>query len=111
MSNNRNLVNARNAKNDECYSYYEDIEKELTNYKQFLENKTIYLPCDNPEKSNFYKFFKNNFKDFKIKKILCTYYRADGSNSYLTTYDGKEEKIEEGKEGGETSDVIQLNIR
>lgn len=108
MSNNINLYNARKTKNDEYYSYYEDIEKELTNYKQFLENKTIYLPCDNPEKSNFYKFFKNNFKDFKIKKVLCTYYRADGSNSYLTTYDEKGEMVEELDNCGDFLDIKNL---
>lgn len=105
---NKNLLNAQKNKNDEFYTYYEDIEKELTNYKQFLENKTVYLPCDNPAESNFYKFFKNNFKNLKLKKILCTYYRADGSNSYLTTYDGKCETVEELDNCGDFLDVKNL---
>ena len=59
--NNSNLHRAKKNKNDEYYTRYEDIEKELKYYTTFLVGKIIYCPCDNPAHSNFYKFFKENF--------------------------------------------------
>lgn len=58
--NNSNLYTAKVNKYDEFYTLYEDIEKELTYYENQFENKIIYMNCDNPIFSNFYKYFKNN---------------------------------------------------
>lgn len=44
---NQNLTAAKVRKNDEFYTRYEDIEKELENYKEFFKDKTVYCPCDN----------------------------------------------------------------
>lgn len=68
---NAHLLKAKLNKNDEFYTKYEDIEKELENYKGFLENKVIYCNCDKPtypNKSNFCKYFENNFDRLKLKK-------------------------------------------
>lgn len=78
---NSNLYKAAIAKNDEFYTQYEDIEKEVPLYKEYLKDKIIYCNCDNPEWSNFYKYFKDNFKELGIKKLITTHYNKDG-NSY-----------------------------
>ncbi len=68
MGKSNNLTNAKAAKNDEFYTQYQDIQKEIEAYLEFdadtFRNKTILLPCDDPEWSNFTKFFAQNFKRF-----------------------------------------------
>ena len=86
---NSNLTKAKTAKNDEFYTQYQDIEKEINAYLEFnpdfFRNKTILLPCDDPEWSNFTKFFAQNFKRFGLKKIISTSY-APESKLYKTNY-------------------------
>jgi hypothetical protein len=73
---NENLTKAKTGKNDEFYTQYHDIEKEINAYLEFDENvfegKTILLPCDDPEWSNFTKFFAQNFEKFRLKKLIFT---------------------------------------
>lgn len=86
---NSNLTEAKNAKNDEFYTQYHDIEKEITAYLEYNPNvfrdKTILLPCDDPEWSNFTKFFAQNFERLGIKKLISTSYAPDSKN-YKTGY-------------------------
>ena len=88
-SSNSNLTNAKNAKNDEFYTQYHDIEKEVAAYLEYnpdvFKNKTILLPCDDPEWSNFTKYFAQNFVRFGLKKLISTSYAAD-SKKYKTHY-------------------------
>lgn len=78
---NRNLSEARRVKNDEFYTQYHYIEKEITAYIEYnpdvFKGKTVLLPCDDPEWSNFTKFFAQNFKRFGLKKLISTSYAAD----------------------------------
>jgi len=78
MANNDRMVNAKSAKKNEFYTRYEDIEKEMNAYveynKNVFKNKTILLPCDDPEWSNFTKYFAANFKRFGLKKLISTSY-------------------------------------
>lgn len=75
---NSNLTKAKNAKNDEFYTQYHDIEKEMSAYLDFnpdvFKGKTILLPCDDPEWSNFTKYFAQNFERFGLKKLISTSY-------------------------------------
>ena len=71
---NKNLRKAKKIKNDEFYTFYKDIAKEMKYYKKELEGKVVYLPCDNPKWSNFYKYFKRNYKKLKLKGLIATYY-------------------------------------
>lgn len=86
---NSNLTKAKNAKNDEFYTQYHDIEKEINAYLEYnpnvFRNKTILLPCDDPEWSNFTKFFAQNFENFGLKKLISTSY-APESKKYKTAY-------------------------
>ena len=75
---NENLFTAKRAKSDEFYTQYEDIEKEMNAYLEFnpkvFRNKTILLPCDDPEWSNFTKYFAQNFEKIGLKKLISTSY-------------------------------------
>ena len=81
---NETLARARGAKNDEFYTQYHDIEKEVNAYLEFNQNvfrdKIILLPCDDPEWSNFTKFFALNFKHFGLKKLISTCYAIESQN-------------------------------
>jgi len=78
---NKNLAKAKNAKNDEFYTQYADIQKEINAYLEYDPNvfrgKTILLPCDDPEWSNFTKFFAQNFENFGLKKLISTSYAVE----------------------------------
>jgi hypothetical protein len=86
---NIKLQLAKAAKNDEFYTQYHDIQKEIAAYLEYNPNvfrdKTILLPCDDPEWSNFTKFFAQNFKRFGIKKLISTSYAVD-SKKYKIGY-------------------------
>ncbi len=89
---NSNLTNARNAKNDEFYTQYHDIEKEVEAYLEYdprvFRGKTVLLPCDDPEWSNFTKFFAQNFERFGLKKLISTSYAPESKkfkNNYQPT--------------------------
>jgi hypothetical protein len=78
---NYNFANAKREKNDEFYTQYHDIEKEIAAYLEYnpdvFRGKTVLLPCDDPEWSNFTKYFAQNFERFGLKKIISTSYAAD----------------------------------
>lgn len=73
---NEDLMAAKNARNDEFYTQYHDIQTEMNAYLSFdpdvFKDKTILLPCDDPEWSNFTKFFAQNFETFGMKKLIST---------------------------------------
>ena len=81
---NTNLSKAKSAKNDEFYTQYADIQKEVNAYLDYDANvfrgKTILLPCDDPEWSNFTKFFAQNFERFGLKKLISTSYAIESKN-------------------------------
>lgn len=86
---NNNLAAAKAAKNDEFYTQWADIEREMNAYLEFdpdvFRDKVVLLPCDDPEWSNFAKFFALHFIDYGIKKLISTSYAPD-SNSALSSY-------------------------
>ena len=87
MVNNNNLSAAKVAKNDEFYTQYEDIEREMNAYLEYDENvfrgKTVLLPCDDPEWSNFTKYFAQNFERLGLKKLISTSYAIESKNINL----------------------------
>lgn len=82
---NSNLTNAKKAKNDEFYTQWHDIQKEISAYLEYDEdvfrNKTVLLPCDDPEWSNFTKFFAQNFERFGMKKLISTSYACESKQT------------------------------
>lgn len=83
MSEKINLHNDKEIIKDELYTSYKDIEEELIHYKEHFENKIVLCNCNDPEDSNFWKYFKDNFYDFKLKKLISTSYE----DSYKFEYD------------------------
>lgn len=78
---NNHLVAARSSKNDEFYTQWVEIEREMNAYLEYdadvFRGKVVLLPCDDPEWSNFTKFFALRFMDFGLKKLISTSYAAD----------------------------------
>lgn len=91
MADNTNLSAARSAKNDEFYTQYGDIEAEMNAYVEYnpdvFRDKTILLPCDDPEWSNFTKYFASNFERFGLKKLISTSYAKSAGNRQLTLFE------------------------
>ena len=77
---NINLNRAKTFKNDEFYTQLADIEKELSHYKEQFNDKIVYCNCDNPEISNFWKYFNLNFNDLNLRKLIATYFDKDKSS-------------------------------
>jgi hypothetical protein len=83
---NENLGNAKRGKNDEFYTLYRDIEKEINAYLEFNPNvfkgKTVLLPCDDPEWSNFTKYFAQKFESLGLKKLISTSYAPNNKPNF-----------------------------
>lgn len=81
---------AKTAKNDEFYTQWADIEREINAYLEFdpdvFRGKVLLLPCDDPEWSNFTKFFALHFMELGLKKLISTSYAPD-SNPALFSYE------------------------
>ena len=74
------LVKAKRQKNDEYYTQITDIEKELKYYREVFRGKTIFCNCDDPEYSNFWRYFQLNFYDLGLKKLISTHYDEEKSS-------------------------------
>lgn len=81
MTNNTNLGAAKAAKNDEFYTQYADIQKEINAYLEYnpdtFRDKVVLLPCDDPEWSNFTRFFAQNFERLGLKRLISTSYAVE----------------------------------
>ncbi len=94
------LDNAKANKNDEFYTQYADIERELKHYS--FHGKVVLCNCDDPRISNFYKYFVDRFDELGIRKLICSCYNsadndpfdnADGGVGFWYSYDGMGKKI------------------
>jgi hypothetical protein len=76
---NSNLTQAKRAKNDEFYTQYGDIQKEMEAYLDFdseaFKNKIVYCNCDDPYESNFFRYFVLNFQKLGLKQLITTSYK------------------------------------
>ena len=86
---NTNLKEAKAAKNDEFYTQFHDIEIEMNAYLEYdpdvFRGKIVLLPCDDPEWSNFTRYFAAKFDELGLKKLISTSYAPD-SKKYKTPY-------------------------
>lgn len=86
---NESLSAAKAAKNDEFYTQYYDIEREINAYLEYnpdvFRSKTVLLPCDDPEWSNFTLYFAQHFQTLGLKKLISTSYAPD-SKKYKTVW-------------------------
>jgi predicted GIY-YIG superfamily endonuclease len=95
------LQKAQKINNDEFYTRYEDVEKELSMYdKRIWKNKVVFCNCDDPVDDNekntsaFSLYFIKNFNELGLKKLICTHYSGavdlfnQGAKGYIFTKDG-----------------------
>lgn len=89
------LDKAKVNKKDEFYTQLIDIEKEMIHYTKHFRNKIVYCNCDNPEISNFWKYFYDHFKELGLRELYATFYgegasfhRYDGENVVITQLQG-----------------------
>ncbi len=102
---NKSLNKARADKKDEFYTQFYDIETEMEAYLDYnpdvFRDKTVLLPCDDPEWSNFTKYFAQNFEALGLKKLISTSY-APESKAYkagipLTLFETQSPKFDADK--------------
>lgn len=81
---NENLTNAKTAKNDEFYTQYHDIEAEMGAYLEYnpdvFRGKTVLMPCDDPESSNFTRYFAAKFAELGLKKLISTSFAQESKH-------------------------------
>ncbi|MCT3440922.1 DNA (cytosine-5-)-methyltransferase [Limosilactobacillus fermentum] len=92
-SSNTYLQNAKRNKNDEFYTPYETIEKEVMNYKNNFNDKTVFCNCDDPYESNFSKFFIQHFNDLGLKRLICiSYSNSPFAGTQLSLFDSENQQ-------------------
>ena len=102
---NTKLRKAKEKKNDEFYTQYTDIQKEINAYLEYdsdvFKGKTVLLPCDDPEWSNFTKFFAQNFERYGLKKLISTSYAYESKKItgpyQLSLFESESPKFDEKK--------------
>ena len=95
------MQRAKKVENDEFYTQYEDVEKEIEMYdKNIWKDKCVFCNCDDAvgndetRTSAFALYFLQNFKKLKLKKLICTHYGGgadiffQGARGYIFTIDG-----------------------
>jgi hypothetical protein len=88
---NSNLTNAKRAKNDEFYTQYGDIQKEIEAYLDYnpdvFRGKVVYCNCDDPFESNFFRYFVLNFNKLGLKQLITTSYKPSPiANTQLSLF-------------------------
>ena len=88
---NKNLTKAKAAKNDEFYTQYQDIQKEVEAYLEYdpdtFREKTVYCNCDDPYESNFFRYFVLNFDRLGLKRLITTSYKPSPiANTQLSLF-------------------------
>lgn len=77
-------------KNDELYTQYKTVDVELRHHD--FTGLRVYCPCDNYLKSNFVKYFVDNFHDIGIISVESfdidgNYFKYDGTSRTTAHYD------------------------
>ena len=87
MSKNKHLNKAKRLNNDEFYTQYVTVERELDHYDLHFKGKVIYCNCDDYTSSNFFKYFKTHYKRFGLKRLIATHLTDEG-RAEKAVYDG-----------------------
>lgn len=98
---NKNLTAAKKAKNDEFYTQFSDIQKEVEAYLEYNPNtfkgKVVYCNCDDPYESNFFRYFVLNFKRLGLKSLITTSYKPSPiANTQIELF-GDDKTLEQAK--------------
>lgn len=97
MDKIKKLMNAKAQRNDEFYTLYEDIVMEVERYVEvnpdIFRGKTVMLPCDDPERSNFTRYFLKNFKRYGLKRLISSSYNKSGGSGKVCIVENPDEVI------------------
>jgi hypothetical protein len=122
------MQRAKRVDDDEFYTRYEDVEKELSMHdKNIWKNKVVFCNCDdavdNDERntSAFALYFLQKFNELGLKKLICTHYSGavdlfnQGPKGYVFTRVFKQDGFKEFKEypkgyTGSFDDPLSLKI-
>ena len=119
------MQKAQKANNDEFFTIYDDVKKELLMYSKLTwKNKVVFCNCDDAvdtfddrNTSAFPLFFMKNFQELGLKKLICTHYGGaldlfnQGAKGYVFTKDGFREIKEFPKNyTGSFDDPLSLKI-
>ena len=96
MAANTNLHKAKNEKNDEFYTQFTDVSKELMYYKKHFKDKIVLCNCDDPNWSAFWRYFHLNFSVLCLKKLISTHYDKDKPTYKMEYTGGDDNDIEVG---------------
>ena len=111
---NKLLQKAKKSKSDEFYTQLTDIANELQHYKRHFVGKVVYCNCDDPRKSNFFKYFADNFDGLGLKKVITACYKKHADDLFDAEKDEKAFSFEytgtgDGKSGKETTKLRYFN--
>lgn len=101
---------AKENKRDEFYTQFIDIERELQHYKNHFKDKIIFCNCDDPRVSNFFSYFKSNFENLGLKKLISSGYK-NKENGIFIEYDNLVlGEINKFREDGDFRSVESINF-
>jgi Adenine-specific methyltransferase EcoRI len=113
IATNKNLKDAKKAKNDEFYTQLSDIENELKHYKKHFQGKVVLCNCDDPRVSNFFDYFSRYFEHLGLKKLITTCYKNQDIELFSTNE--KEQAVyleyEGDKNGNKIADKEEIEVR
>ena len=105
MSKNTNLHKAKDQKNDEFYTQFNDVANELKHYKHHFKDKIVLCNCDDPSWSAFWKYFHLNFSELGLKKLVSTHYVKEVPVSKLFHIDSEAFSYKMVYSGGNDNDI------
>src|SRR3989344_8673187 len=105
---NSNLTNAKKTKNDEFYTQYSDIQKEIEAYLEYnphvFRAQVVYCNCDDPFESNFFRYFVLNFNKLGLKQLITTSYKPSPSANTQLGLFGDDKKLKKAKSPPKAND-------
>ena len=110
-ASNQNLNKAKAAKNDEFYTFYADVEAEVSNYADALRGKRVHLCCDDPEFSQFWAFFSANFDALGLAEVITSHYTRQGRSYSLRKTAAGTERTELQGNGDFASEEVRELMR
>ena len=97
-SGSARLNRQKQAKDDEYYTPLSFVQSEMERIKEHLKGRAVYLPCDNPAISNYYKHFSENCMRYGLSALYCTYYNPEGCSTVATVWEKDKDGVDnEGK--------------
>lgn len=89
---NINLNNALKARKDEFYTEYEDINKEIRNYREWFRGKTVLCNCGDSVESAFFQYFITNFNTLGISKLVTISYSQSSIDNTMASGRGAKQR-------------------